>query len=318
MAQDDLRTSADQWLRSRHIHRFSHNAMVTIYEIYIVHENYDYAAQAAHAAFVELDRLEQELSRFIENSDISRINNLSKFQSTIIGIDALNCINECKRLYKDTKGAFDISAGPLIDFWRKSQIIQNRNLSTTINILKSQIGLNNIEINIERHEVRLLSDRIQLDLGGFGKGYAVDKMAEILDDWSIRQIFIQGGKSTVKALEPPPGEEGWTISISDPFNYSRVIQNITLNRQSLSGSGLQKGSHIINPRTGLPVKDKVASWARVDSAAKSDALSTAFMIMSPELIEVYAENHKDVSALVIMSQEAGFNCTNKVLRFGDF
>jgi thiamine biosynthesis lipoprotein len=318
MARNDLQTRADQWLKVRNIHRFSHNAMATIFEIYIVHKDYMYASQAAHAAFVELDRLEQELSRFIENSDVSRINNLSKFQLIIIGIDALNCINECKSLCEDTKGAFDISAGPLIDFWRKSQINQYEDIDASINLLKNQVGLNNLVINQERHEVQLLSDAIRLDFGGYGKGYAIDKMAEVLEDWSISQTFIQGGNSTVKALDPPPSEKGWVVSISDPFDYSRVIQNITLNHRSLSGSGLQKGTHIVNPKTGFPTKDKIAAWASAASAAVSDALSTSFMVMPPEIIKGYIENHKDVSALVVVPQENGCDHANKILRFGDF
>lgn len=316
MSRDDLQINPDQWLKVRNIHRFSHNAMATVFEIYITHEDFNYASQAAYAAFEELDRLEQVLSRFIENSDISRINKLEKFQSSIIGIDAMNCLKACKSLYVETNGSFDISAGPLIDFWRKLQIDPHEDFINHVELLQSQLGLNNLEINEEFHEVRLLGDGIHLDLGGVGKGYAVDKMAEILDDWSICQTLIQGGKSTVKALEAPPGETGWFVSISHPKDYSCVIEKIKLHHRSLSGSGLQKGSHIINPKNGFPIKDKIAAWASVESAATSDALSTSFMIMSPENIKQYVDNHQDVSALVITSQEDGSNRADKILRFG--
>ena len=91
--------------------------MATVYEIYIIHDDAEYAYQAAWEAFTELDRLEQELSRFIENSDISRINNLKKGASTRVGLDAFECIKQSAQIYNDTKGAFDITVGHLYECW---------------------------------------------------------------------------------------------------------------------------------------------------------------------------------------------------------
>jgi thiamine biosynthesis lipoprotein len=313
--RDGLQISREEWLKVHNIHHFSHAAMATIFEIFIAHENKNYASQAAHAAFVELDRLEQELSRFIENSDISRINNLSKHQSIIIGMDALTCLQACKILYHETQGAFDVSVGPLIKLWRKRDQYTKEDLELQANLLHGKIGLTNLEISEEKHEVRLMSESIQIDLGGYGKGYAVDKMADILTDWSIEQTLIHGGKSTVLALNAPPGEQGWKVTMSNPRDYSHVIESRFLKYQALSGSGLQKGSHIINPHTGFPVENKIAAWAGVRSAALSDALSTSFMIMSQREIEAYVLAHEDITALIILHPNKESDQDYKVLRF---
>jgi thiamine biosynthesis lipoprotein len=98
--------------------RFSHEAMATTFEIIIVHEDERYAQQAAAAAFDEVDRLEGELSRFIENSDISRINNLPANQPLRLGLDAFECLQLSRRIYAETNGAFDITIGPLLSCWR--------------------------------------------------------------------------------------------------------------------------------------------------------------------------------------------------------
>ncbi|MFQ5628234.1 MAG: FAD:protein FMN transferase, partial [bacterium] len=90
-------------------HHFSHHAMATVFEIYIAAEDAKYAGQAALAAFNELDLLEQELSRFIESSDISRINSLLPGQSTRVGPNAFECLQICQELYTKTGGGFDIT-----------------------------------------------------------------------------------------------------------------------------------------------------------------------------------------------------------------
>ena len=94
-------------------HRFAHQAMATIFEIIIEHKDSRYARQAAFAAFDELDQLEAELSRFIENSDISRINNLPAKKSLRLGLPAFECLHLCSHIYTETNGAFDITIGSL-------------------------------------------------------------------------------------------------------------------------------------------------------------------------------------------------------------
>jgi thiamine biosynthesis lipoprotein ApbE len=103
--------------------------------------------------------------------------------------------------------------------------------------------------------------------------------------------------------------------MSNPRDYSQVIESRYLKYQALSGSGLQKGSHIINPHTGFPVEDKIAAWASVRTAALSDALSTSFMIMSQREIEAYILTHEDITALVILPQTKKSGQDYKVLRF---
>jgi thiamine biosynthesis lipoprotein len=299
----DLQLSGDDWLRAHDIHRFSHAAMATTFEIFIANGDKNYAAQAAQAAFTLLDGLEQELSRFIDNSDISRINHLSNNQSIIIGPDAFDCLEACIHLYEVTDGAFDISAGPLIDLWRNKEKYQPQDFELQREMHTAKKSLENLRIIRIRHEVYLLDDTIFLDLGGYGKGYAIDQIANLLSDWSIRQTLIHGGRSTVLALDAPGGLDGWPISISHPQNPDQIIETQSLKYRSLSGSGIKKGAHILDPISGYPVEDKLGAWAGAPSAALSDALSTSFMIMSPPAIEEYIGTHAGVSALLILPRD---------------
>ncbi len=262
-----------------------------------------------------MDHLEQELSRYIENSDISRINSLSKNQSVIVGPDVFNCLQACQTLYRDTEGAFDISSGPLIKLWRNRQEYSDSQFESQLNNLLKYMGREKLEINPVSHEVTLLIDDVQLDLGGYGKGYALDRMAEILMEWDISVALLHGGRSSTLALDSPGKLAGWPLTISDPEKPQEVIQSINLRFASISGSGLQKGSHIINPYTGFPVEDRVAAWTYTPSAALGDALSTAFMIMPEDVIYKYISDNREISALILRDDRSR---NKQTITFGEF
>lgn len=275
-------------------HRFSHKAMATEFEIFIFHENLNYSKQVAQEAFSELNRLELELSRFIENSDISRINNLKENQSTKVGIDTFECLQQCQKIFWETNGAFDITIGNL---W-KTFLNKDKSLRfpthAEISIAKEKTGMQYVELDKATFTVKLLRSPLLVDLGGFGKGYALDKLAEILKEWDVHLAFIHGGRSTVLTLEVPSGFMGWPITLSDPFS-KKIVKKLLLKNQALSGSGLQKGQHIIDPRNAKPVQNNKVTWAIAPNAALSDALSTAFMIMSENEIEDFCQKNEGIA-----------------------
>ncbi len=283
------------------IHRFSHTAMATIFEVLIYHDEEKYAKQAALEAFFQLDRLEQDFSRFIKNSDISRINDLSINERTQIGVDTFECLLQCADLYVKTKAAFDITIGSLLKCWLNEDKSLRNPTQEEIKLAKQRTGLYHILLDETNYSVKMLSGPVQLDFGGFGKGYAVDQMAELLNEWSINKFLIHGGKSSVLAGEAPDGENGWQVSITNPFN-DQVMEQIWLKNQAMSGSGLQKGFHIIDPRTAFPVKTNRAVWAFAPTAAISDGLSTAFLIMSPDNVKNYCFNFPGVKAISVFDQ----------------
>jgi FAD:protein FMN transferase len=262
--------------------RFSHAAMATVFEVHCVHAGAGYARQAAHAAFELVDRLEQELSRFIPNSDISRINALGAGESSQVSPSTMECLQLARDLYAVTDRAFDIAIGT---------------------------GLDGLELDHDAFVVHARAGGIRLDLGGIGKGYAVDRMAELLEEWEIPRALVHGGFSSVRAMEPPPERDGWALTLSAPgASDPSVLARISARQQALSASGTRKGDHIRDPRDhGRAVRDR-AAWVALPSgaaadretaeppewrsarrwpAAVADALSTAFMILpAPHIAEL--------------------------------
>ena len=294
------------------IHKFSHNAMATVFEIIVAHESAGYAEQCVHEAFRELDRLEQELSRFIENSDISRINNSGVGQPVRVGLDTYQCLDICKRLNTDTNKAFDVTVGPLLKFW---SVVPCTPSKKELNSAKNNTGMHFLELDRDNFSVTIKKENLCVDLGGFGKGYAVDRMAEILLEWEINSALIHGGASSVLALDGPPGEVGWPVRLRNPNDYDQIIYELSLKNRSVSGSGLRKGQHIIDPRTAYPASERDAAWAISSTAAVSDALSTAFMIMSEKEIENLCSAFGDVQAVIITREKEN---NEDILKFGKF
>ena len=242
--------------------RFAHQAMATEFEIFCVHADPAYAQQAAWAAFDLLDRMEGELSRFIENSDISRINGLAAGESARVSRWTTQCLQTARYAYALTAGAFDISLGT---------------------------GFGSLQLVPRESAVRATSNGVRLDLGGIGKGYAVDRMAEVLLDWDIRRALIHGGGSSVRALEAPDGLDGWPLTLNNMAVLGR--------RRVFSASGIRKGDHILDPRTGQPVRHRAGAWVSLPAdGAMAEALSTAFLILPVEEIAAIRAKHPEIEA----------------------
>ena len=282
----------DEGLSAAGVTRFSHPAMATVFEVFCAGSDPAYARQAAQAAFDLVDRLEMEMSRFVDNSDISRINSLTAGQSTQVSPSTMDCLRIAGLAYIETDGAFDISIGS---------------------------GLANLELDPDNFSVHLRGDGVRLDLGGIGKGYAIDCMAELLWEWGIERALIHGGLSSVRALESPADNSGWPVTLSMPGGGSApILTRLSVCRQALSGSGIQKGEHIHDLRTDSPVRGRLAAWVSVSAqnrtsygptgggnepkelpATVADALSTAFMILSPEQIGACCRRQPGVEVWLI-------------------
>jgi FAD:protein FMN transferase len=275
--------------RPHDVHRFSHEAMATVFEVHAVHPDAHYAAQAAQAAFDLVDRLERELSRFLTNSDITRVNLLARGERTRVSPSTLECLVIARHMFDLTGGAFDVSIGT---------------------------GLPSLELEPDEVEVRATATGVRVDLGGVGKGYAVDRMAELMEEWGVGVALVHGGFSSVLALEPPRDQQGWPLTLSDPRAPALVLARLSVRQTALSASGLRKGDHIVDPRTGEPVRGRAGTWAaiarpetagadapldgpRLAAAAVADALTTAFMMMDFDEIERLCERSPGLEAWVL-------------------
>ena len=284
-------------------HTFKHEAMLSPWQILISAQDQTYAAQAADAAFAEVDLIEAALSRFIDTSDVTRINTAPAGTPVKVGEHAIECLKAAARLAEATAGAFDVTVGPLIRVWRNPDKSPRTPSPEELAAARARVGINLLEIDQTNMTVRAKTDGLMIDLGGIGKGYGADKAAEILRDWGIQRALVSAGTSTVLAIDPPETQQGWPIAVGGVGAEPEAPYTIDLRNAALSGSGVYaKGSHIIDPQTGRPVQNRLAAWSLTNTGADADALSTAFMIMTPEKIQQYTIAHPETSAMIAQKQ----------------
>jgi FAD:protein FMN transferase len=248
------------------IHVFNHYAMATQFQVRIADEERSYAAQAAQEAFSLADRLELLLSRFRANSEISQIAQLAPGETLRVTEPVFACLETAQRMESSTNGAF----------------------SPTAMALKTQPEKPRWTLLKEQFAVRCDAGKLEFDLGAIGKGFALDRMAEIFREWECPAFLLVAGGSSILASEPPSGTPGWSCGLGNDHSPERYW----LKHVSMSGSGLAvKGAHIIDPRTGAPAALHSRIWALADTAAESDALSTACMLVSEtEISEIMERN----------------------------
>lgn len=290
------------------VNRFAHHAMGTTYELLIGERDETYSRQVSQAVFSEIDRFENLFSRFNPCSEIGQINNLKPGQSLMVGVETYECLKTAALIQSQTCGAFDVNIGSLVKY-RKDRGPELKRLDTGIlELIDLSRTPRGYRVKIRPDEASARSGHVNLDFGGIGKGYALDKILEILSDWSIDNALIHGGTSSAMAIGVPPhghsNRRGWPVGIGAPWKCSLSPKEFLLKNRALSGSGTEvKGEHITDPRTGEPAKGHLAAWISHPSAAVSDALSTAFMVMDTEEIKAFCDNHPEVWALVIMDSQ---------------
>lgn len=281
-----------------------HFAMGTVFEIITYRTNPIQASQAIDQAFQEVDRLEQVMSLYRPTSELSQLNRTAFTQPQTVSPDLYHVIHESLHYSELSKGAFDITAGPLAERWKAVGRGEPPPSPAEEKGLRSGVGYRHIEL-IPPSTIRFHSSRVVVDLGAIGKGYAIDRAADVLRSCGIQSALINAGGSTHYGIGSPPGESGWLVHLCDPS--ARIDPHVLVHENSVSTSqqtppgmlGMPSFGHIINIAAGEPLKSATAVSVVADSATASDALSTAFLLMGPTKARDLVKKSTNVAAVWI-------------------
>jgi thiamine biosynthesis lipoprotein len=178
----------------------------------------------------------------------------------------------------------------------------------------SLVGYRNILLDPSHHWVRFAKRGVELDPGGIGKGYAVDRIAQILKDQGVQHALVSGGGSSVYAIGAPPNEPGWKMDIKNPRDPSKPVASVVLKDESMSTSGSYEKffraegklfSHIMDPRTGFPAQGMLSTSVITPKTIDSEAWAKPYYILGP----LWTAQHKPKDFRVFFCEDkTGTRC----------
>lgn len=281
--------------------------------------------EAGYAALDEVERLEDKLSVFRPDSELSRINACASERPVPAGAEVFAVLETAARISAETGGAFDIASGALTRAWGFCQGPKRVPTERVRLAALEASGMANVELDREARTVRFLRRGVELNLGAIGKGFAIDRALELIQArYGTRSVLMHGGQSSIRAAGTPPGERGgWKVAVGDPFRPGRAIAAVRLHNRALGTSGAAHQSfvcngrrygHVLDVRTGLPAEKVAAATAIAPAAAEADALSTAFYVMGVEGTREYVRSHPGIAAILVTLPRA--RSAGAIIAFG--
>lgn len=293
-----------------HSIRRMHYCMGTFLSIEVFYDDEDTAKEAIELAFNEARRIEGFLSRFREDSQIYKINHLAHIQPQVIDQEIFGLIENCLLFSKESDGTFDITIGSLIDLWKDAEKNDFLPTQEEINFQLLNIGYQNIILDKETRTIFFKTSLLKTDFGAVGKGYALDRMVEVLKENGIKKVKLDFGGHLYYFNQLDMKED--YVGIRDPLCPEDILFNLPLKNQSLSTSANYERNfkiqaktygHLINPLDGYPKKGEILSVSAISPSAKiSDILSTAVFILGQDKGIQLIENMADIEAIIITYQ----------------
>ena len=268
-------------------------AMWTVVDIVAYHPSRADAEAAIAKALDEVKRLDDVLSNYEPESDISKLVRDARNKSVAVDSSLFEIIQKSVDLSRRSGGKFDVTIGPLLKVWKKAREQERKPSPEEIAEARRCVGYEKIEL-APPNRVLLRSDCMEIDVGGIGKGFAVERAMTMLKAAGLRDVVINAGSSSIAAIGTPPGSNGWPVRLIESGAGSR---SILLKDTSLATSE-QTGS-ILDPFTGNPTSERMTVSVIAPSATLSDGLSTTLLLMPIEEGKKLLQQYEGVSAFWI-------------------
>ncbi|OUU24231.1 MAG: hypothetical protein CBC13_03880 [Planctomycetia bacterium TMED53] len=237
----------------------------------------DDALNAVEAAFTEVARLESLHSRWKQGSDVLNVENAPVGTAVEVSSDTIEVVEQALQVSRESGGAFDLTL--------------------------QKDGYLSVRVDAENQTITLLKPGLILDLGGIGKGFALDRAAQVLESHGCRRALLDFGGQLL-ALDPPPGESSWPVGIFDPRDGKTVLYQLPLVRSSLATTALyERGEHLIHLLDNDPAIRILTTSVISESATQADALSTTVALIDQDKAQQLLESRSDASAVILLEGE---------------
>lgn len=267
------------------------------------------AESAARAAFARISELNDIMSDYDTDSELSRLSRTAGSDRAVpVSHDLWRVLEHSQALASRSGGAFDVTVGPCVSLWRKARREKKLPRPDLLTNALAATGWQKLQLNARSHTARLLAPGMKLDLGGIAKGYATDEALKTLRGLGITRALVTGG-GDMSAGDPPPGKTGWRIEIA-PLDVTNAPPSrfVLLTHAGLATSGdvfqhLEIGgvrySHIVDPKTGIGLTDHSLVTVIAGDCTTADGLAKVVSVLGPERGLKLIEATPGVAACVV-------------------
>jgi thiamine biosynthesis lipoprotein len=252
-------------------------------------------------ALDEVDRIDALMSHYKKESALSRINREAALRAVVIDSELFDFIERCLNYSRVSDGAFDITVGRLMKVWGFFEGTPRVPSAEALADAVAQTGYKHVILNKMERSIRFARPGIELDPGGIGKGYAVDRAVAILKSQGITRALVNAGGSTLFAIGTPPGESGWEVKIEGhtPVRLrERALSVSGAYSKSFESNGIRYG-HILDPRTGWPITGIEKVIVIAGSGTEADALDNLLYVIGPEASREFLKQRGGAEAYFI-------------------
>ena len=291
--------------------------MGTFARVVIIANDKETAQECAKNAFEEIDKVDNLMSAYNEDSEISLINKEGFQREIPVSESTFEVIQRSIEFGKLTDGAFDITLGPLIALFRKEKETQIAPTQEEINQAKSKVGYEKLILNEKNKTVKFSIEGMKLDLGGIAKGFAIDKAIEAIKKSGALGAMVDIGGDVRCFGQPSNGKENWLVGIQNPDleenRTNSIILTLKIQEGAITTSGDyqqfvvidgKRQSHIIDRQTGSGAEGPSSVTIITDNATDADALATAVSVMGIEKGLALIEKLDNTEAILFTSEES--------------
>ncbi len=297
---------------------FEGSTMGTTFTVKVVADNLTEATEIRLQRLIEdeLRAVNDKMSHYLDDSELSRFNRSRETTPFVISQSTLEVFRHAVEVSALTGGAFDITAGPLVNVWGFGAEERSETLPSDAEVAQAlqRSGYDMLEIDLDSSTVRKTTPDLYCDLSAIAKGYGVDRVAERLEGDGLTNYMVEVG-GEVRTRGTNASGNAWRIAIEQPVPGQRAVQRIVpLNGMALATSGGYRNfyevdgtrfSHTIDPRTGRPITHRLASVSVVDElGVRADALATGLLVLGPEKGFKLAVG-RNLAALFLIEEEGG-------------
>jgi thiamine biosynthesis lipoprotein len=290
-------------------YEFEEPQMGVPFRLVLYAENPAKANAGARAAFQRVAALNRILSDYEADSELTRLSRTAGSGRAVpLSADLWRVLARAQEISRLSDGAFDVTVGPYVALWRRARRQEELPDPARLAEARKAVGFENLELLPRTRSARLLVPKMRLDLGGIGKGYAVEEALKVLRGRRIARALVTAG-GDMMAGEPPPGKRGWRIEVA-PLDVTNAPPAcfVLLRRAAISTSGDlfqrveiggKRYSHIVDPRTGFGLTDHSLVTVIAPDGMTADALAKAIGVPGPTAVRRLLARLPRVAARIV-------------------